>query len=29
MRIAEWLSLAGNEADAQAVLKICTVLHED
>lgn len=29
MRIAERLSLAGNEADAQAVLKICTVLHAD
>ncbi|MBC3375767.1 hypothetical protein HU762_17595 [Pseudomonas sp. SWRI92] len=28
MRIAERLSLAGNEADAQAVLKICTVLHD-
>ncbi|WP_454833340.1 hypothetical protein [Pseudomonas veronii] len=27
MRIAERLSLAGNEADAQAVLKMCTVLH--
>jgi hypothetical protein len=25
MRIAERLSLAGNEADAQAVLKMCTV----
>lgn len=29
MRIAERLSLAGSEADAQAVLKICTVLHAD
>lgn len=29
MRIAERLSLAGNEADAQAVLKICMVLHAD
>jgi hypothetical protein len=28
MRIAERLSLAGNEADAQAVLKICGVLHD-
>ena len=28
-RIAERLSLAGNEADAQAVLKMCTVLHAD
>lgn len=28
MRIAERLSLAGNEADAQAVLKMCTVLHD-
>lgn len=27
MRIAERLSLAGNEADAQAVLRICTVMH--
>lgn len=27
MRIAERLSLAGNEADAQAVLRMCTVLH--
>jgi len=27
MRIAERLSLAGNEADAQAVLKMCTVFH--
>ncbi|WP_341522969.1 hypothetical protein AABC73_06865 [Pseudomonas sp. G.S.17] len=26
-RIAERLSLAGNEADAQAVLKMCTVFH--
>lgn len=29
MRIAERLSLAGNEADAQAVQKMCTVLHAD
>ncbi|MGU9812471.1 hypothetical protein [Pseudomonas sp. LF052] len=29
MRIAERLSLAGNEVDAQAVLKKCTVLHAD
>lgn len=29
MRIAERLSLAGNEADAQAALKMCTVLHAD
>lgn len=29
MRIAERLSLAGNEADAHAVLKMCTVLHAD
>ena len=29
MRIAERLSLAGNEADAQAVMKMCTVLHAD
>ncbi|MFO3795750.1 MAG: hypothetical protein ACK8QZ_00470 [Anaerolineales bacterium] len=28
LRIAERLSLAGNEADAQAVLKMCTVLHD-
>lgn len=28
MRIAERLSLAGNEADAQAVLKICGVLND-
>lgn len=27
MRIAERLSLAGNEADAQAVLKMCAVFH--
>ncbi|WP_122302274.1 hypothetical protein [Pseudomonas amygdali] len=27
MRIAERLSFAGNEADAQAVLKMCTVFH--
>jgi hypothetical protein len=29
LRIAERLSLAGNEADAQAVLRMCTVLHAD
>lgn len=29
MRIAERLSLAGNEADAQAVLRLCTVFHAD
>ncbi|NWC26900.1 hypothetical protein HYE76_10525 [Pseudomonas tolaasii] len=29
MRIAERLSLAGNEADAHAVLRICSVLHSD
>lgn len=28
-RIAERLSLARNEADAQAVLRMCTVLHAD
>lgn len=27
MRIAERASLAGNEADAQALLKMCTVFH--
>ena len=27
LRIAERLSLAGNEADAQAVLRMCTTLH--
>ena len=27
LRIAERLSLAGNEADAQAVLRMCTVFH--
>ncbi|MFJ4130836.1 hypothetical protein [Pseudomonas cyclaminis] len=27
MRIAERLSLAGNEADAQAVLRLCAVFH--
>lgn len=27
MRIAERLSLAGNEADAQAVLKMCQVFQ--
>lgn len=29
MRIAERLSLTGNEADAQAVLRMCTVFHAD
>jgi hypothetical protein len=29
VRIAERLRLAGNEADAQAVLRICTVFHAD
>jgi hypothetical protein len=29
MRIAERASLAGNEADAQALLKMCTVFHAD
>ncbi len=29
MRIAERLSLEGNEADAQAVLKMLTVFHAD
>lgn len=29
MRVAERLSLAGNEADAQALLKMCTVFHAD
>ncbi len=29
MRIAERLSLAGNEVDAQAVLRMCTVFHAD
>lgn len=28
LRIAERLSLAGNEADAQAVLKMCAVFHD-
>lgn len=28
MRIAERLSLAGNEADAQAVLRMCNVFHD-
>ncbi|WP_225571173.1 hypothetical protein [Pseudomonas sp. Y24-6] len=28
MRIAGRLSLAGNEADAQAVLRMCTVFHD-
>ena len=28
MRIAERLSLAGNEADAQAVLKMCQVFQD-
>ena len=26
-RITDWLSQSGNEADAQAALKMCTVLH--
>lgn len=29
VRIAERLSLAGNEADAQAVLRMCSVFHAD
>ena len=29
MRIAERLSQAGNEADAQAVLRMCNVFHAD
>lgn len=29
MRVAERLSLAGNEPDAQAVLRMCTVFHAD
>ena len=29
MRVAERLSQAGNEADAQAVLRMCTVFHSD
>ena len=29
MRVAERLSQAGNEADAQAVLRMCAVLHAD
>lgn len=29
MRIAERLGLASNEADAQAVLRMCTVFHAD
>lgn len=29
MRVAERLSLAGNEADAQVLLKMCTVFHAD
>ncbi|MHC8386795.1 hypothetical protein ACYZTM_01740 [Pseudomonas sp. MDT2-39-1] len=29
MRVAERLSLAGNEADAQAVLRMCAVFHAD
>ena len=29
LRVAERLSQAGNEADAQAVLRICTVFHAD
>lgn len=28
MRIAERLSLAGNEADAQAVLKMCVIFQD-
>lgn len=28
LRVAERLSLAGNEADAQAVLRMCTVFHD-
>lgn len=28
MRIAERLSLAGNEPDAQAVLRMCTLFHD-
>jgi len=29
LRIAERLSQAGNEADAQAVLRMCAVFHAD
>jgi hypothetical protein len=29
LRVAERLSQAGNEADAQAVLKMCAVFHAD
>lgn len=29
LRVAERLSLTGNEADAQALLKMCTVFHAD
>jgi hypothetical protein len=29
MRVAERLSQAGNEADAQAVLRMCSVFHAD
>lgn len=29
MRVAERLSLAGNESDAQAVLRLCAVFHAD
>lgn len=29
LRIAERLSLAGNEVDAQALLRMCTVFHAD
>ena len=29
LRVAERLSQAGNEADAQTVLKMCTVFHAD
>jgi hypothetical protein len=27
MRITEWLNLAGNEADAQAVIYVCVVMQ--
>lgn len=29
LRVAERLSLAGNEADAQALLRMCNVFHAD
>ena len=29
LRVADRLSQAGNEADAQAVLRMCTVFHAD